>query len=72
MDIKEKIGIALKSFREKKNISQAELAKMTGVDRTFISHIENGGRNVSIETLEKLLAGLEIGFLPFFKHEVFK
>jgi transcriptional regulator with XRE-family HTH domain len=72
MEIKEKVGVALKAVRERKNLSQEKLAKISGIDRTFISHIENGGRNVSIETLEKLLIGMKVGFVTFFKDEIFR
>jgi transcriptional regulator with XRE-family HTH domain len=67
MDIKTKIGAALREIREKKNITQAVLATVSGIDRTFISHVENGGRNISIETLEKILKGLDVTFKEFFK-----
>ena len=71
MDIKAKIGIALKEIREKKNITQAMLANMSGIDRTFISHVENGSRNISMETLEKMLKGLDVTFKDFFKRQDF-
>lgn len=31
----------LKKFRTKKDISQIELARLLGVDRSFVSNIEN-------------------------------
>ena len=71
MDIKEKVGIALREVREKKRISQQELAVRSTVDRTFISHIEKGRRNVSIETLAKLLDGMNMSFKDFFKQKLF-
>jgi transcriptional regulator with XRE-family HTH domain len=71
MDIKAKIGFALKDIREKKNITQAMLANSSGIDRTFISHVENGSRNISMETLEKMLKGLDVTFKDFFKRHDF-
>lgn len=71
MNIKEKVGIALREVREKNRMSQQELAQRSSIDRTFISHIEKGRRNVSIETLAKLLEGMDISFRDFFKQKLF-
>lgn len=71
MDIKVRVGTGLREIREKKGITQDALSKSTGVDRTFISHIESGNRNVSIETLERLLVGLNVSFKDFFKKKIF-
>ena len=72
MDIKVKVGSLLKEEREKKGLTQETLSQKSGIDRTFISHIETGSRNVSIETLDKILAGLNITFSDFFKQKTFK
>lgn len=66
MDIKKRFGDRLKSVRNKKKMTQLELASASGIERTFISHIEAGNRNVSIETMEKLFDGLSIDFTQFF------
>jgi DNA-binding XRE family transcriptional regulator len=39
------LGKILQEERKAKKISQEKLAKLTGLDRTFISLIENGKRN---------------------------
>lgn len=39
------VGIALKNIRERRNISQRELAKRSGVPRTTISKLESGKIN---------------------------
>lgn len=45
----------LKALREEKGISQAELAKLTGLSRTTISKIENGETvNVNTKTIVKI------------------
>jgi transcriptional regulator with XRE-family HTH domain len=66
MEIKQKVGVRLRDLRLKSNMTQEGLAKMCGIERTFISHIEKGSRNVSIETLEKIFIGLGISFRKFF------
>lgn len=66
MDIKIAFGERLKEVRLKKKLTQLQLAERSGIERTFISHIEAGSRNVSIDTMEKLFDGLGVRFGYFF------
>lgn len=68
MDIKEKFGIRLRTLRKEKGLSQEELADRSGLNRPYISGIEQGKRNVSLEVMEKLAGamGVEIGSLVNF------
>lgn len=68
MDIKEKFGNRLKTLRKEKGLSQEELALKSGLNRPYISGIEQGKRNVSLEVMEKLAEalGVEIGELVRF------
>ena len=52
----------LKQLRENKNLTQEQVSKLTGTTVTFISLLENGKRNASDTTKEKLakLYGCEI------------
>ena len=73
MDIKIKIGLRIKELRTQKELTQEAVAFKAEIDRTFMNHVENGKRNVSIETLEKLVcAGLEVDFKDFFKSVLFE
>ena len=63
MDIKEKFGIRLKTLRKEKGLSQEELALKSGLNRPYISAIEKGKRNVSLEVMEKLAGALGIKIL---------
>jgi transcriptional regulator with XRE-family HTH domain len=56
----------LKWLREQKGLSQAELGRISGVDRATINQLEHGGRNPSTPTLEKLAAALGVGIGEFF------
>ena len=61
MNIKE-IGIEIKKRRKYLNITQEDLAEITGISRRSLQYIESGKMNPSIEQLEKILEalGLEI------------
>lgn len=47
-------AIALRKTRRKLGLSQAELARKMGVQREFISRIESGQQNVTLETLYRI------------------
>ncbi|SIQ06525.1 helix-turn-helix domain-containing protein [Chryseobacterium sp. RU33C] len=71
-NIKQKIGDRIKEVRVEKKLSQEAVAFNAGIERSFMTHIEKGRRNVSIETLKKVLTGLEISFSDFFNSNFFK
>jgi transcriptional regulator with XRE-family HTH domain len=67
MDIRKKFGFKIKTLRLEKSYSQEELAFKASIDRTYISDIEKGERNVSILIIEKLSKALEIQVFELFK-----
>ena len=72
MDIKLKVGQRIKELRKKLELSQEGLANEAEVDRTYVTDVENGRRNVSIEILERLIRALEVSFAEFFNSKEFK
>ena len=64
--IKAKVGKRIKDLRNKLGISQEELAFRSDIHRTYIASLEVGKRNVSIETLEKVVNALEVSLSEFF------
>ena len=72
MDIKLKIGQRIRELRKELEISQEALAYKAEVDRTYVTDVENGRRNVSIEILERLIKALEVSFTEFFNDKEFK
>jgi transcriptional regulator with XRE-family HTH domain len=72
MDIKQKLGQRIKQLRKEQDLSQEALAYKAEVDRTYVTDVENGRRNVSIEILERLIAALEVSFSEFFNSKEFK
>lgn len=55
-----KIGENIRKYRTQKDISQEELAYQAELDRTYISGIERGERNISVITLKKITDVLKI------------
>lgn len=67
MDILLKIGQKIKYLREKEMMSQEALAFKAEIDRTYISSVENGRRNLSIKTLERIAIALNVEIYFFLK-----
>ena len=72
MDIKQKVGSRIKELRKQLELSQEGLAYKAEVDRTYVTDVENGRRNVSLEILERLTKGLNVSFNEFFNSKEFK
>lgn len=68
IDIKRKFGDKMRQIRKKKRISQEELAFRAGLHRTYISDVERGSRNISIENIEKIATALNVHMTDLFKY----
>lgn len=60
------LGIRLQEVRNKKGLSQRELAKRVGVTNSTISLIEQNKVSPSISSLKKVLDGIPISLADFF------
>lgn len=54
MAIQAEIGRAIQQLRKQRNLSQEQLALNADIDRRYMSDIENGKRNISIDIMERL------------------
>ena len=59
-------------LRNELGISQEALGYAAEVDRTYVTDVENGRRNVSVEILERLIGALEVTMAEFFNSKEFK
>jgi transcriptional regulator with XRE-family HTH domain len=71
-DIKQTLGKRVKELRDLLKLSQEALADKAELDRTFINHVENGRRNISIDNIQKIVHALEISIADFFNSNEFK
>lgn len=65
--LNKKFGKHLKTLREQKGISSAELSRRTFIDKPHITRLEKGGTNPTLYTLSILCEALEISIEDFFK-----
>ncbi len=70
-NIKQKVGERIKQLRQEMDISQEELANRAGMARGFISGVETGKRNITVETLGKILHVLNKSYNDFFNDKNF-
>ncbi len=59
-DDAKKLGENLKKIRTSKNITQTEFAEKLGVDKSFVSNIENGKTNPTLSTITNLAQALGV------------
>lgn len=69
-DIAVRFGNAIRVIRRRAGISQKELADCCGLHRTYISDVELGKRNVSLENIERLAHALSISLINLFEEVV--
>lgn len=72
MDIKKSFGEKVKRLRQKRKLTQEQLAEMIDISPRNLSKIEVGGCFVKAETLEKLLAALDVSTEELFANEHIK
>ncbi len=61
--IRSAFGDRVKQLRAQKDVSQDELAKKAGVNRSYLSLIENGKSSPTLDVAERLAQGLGISTL---------
>ena len=61
-----RFGQTVRNIRLKQNISQEELAERCGLHRTYISDVELGKRNVSLENIDRIAKSLNISLSALF------
>ena len=58
MDISPYVGPAIRAFRQEAGLSQEELAARADLDRTYISGVERGRRNPTVNSLQAIVAAM--------------
>ena len=69
MEIKKRFGLAVRKHRMRLEVSQEELAMRIGADQAYVSRIEAGQMNVTLETAEQIATALETEVSELLKAE---
>jgi transcriptional regulator with XRE-family HTH domain len=71
MILQELVGARIAHLRKEKKISQQKFSYEANIERTYLTHIEKGRKNISLSTLEKIIKALEVSPLEFFNNGSF-
>lgn len=66
-DITLRFGERLRGLRKLRGLSQEAFALRAGLDRTYISGIERGRRNLAIRNIEKIAKALDVSISELMK-----
>ena len=59
-DLQRTLGRNLKTYREDQGLSQEAFADVLGVHRTYMGGLERGERNLTLKSLERIAASLDL------------
>lgn len=66
IDIKKELGTLVRRRRKQLGLSQEALAERADLHRTYVTDIERGSRNISIESISKLATALDVSIGALF------
>lgn len=58
--------VNIRAIREKRNMTQAQLSRVSGVSQQLISMVETGYRSISVKTAKALAPHLGVKWTKFF------
>lgn len=59
-ELQRRFGRNLRRYREERGLSQEAFADMVGVHRTYMGGVERGERNLTLRSVERLAAVIEV------------
>lgn len=65
--LRKNIGKIIREERERQGMSQRDFAKKAKIDRKYLTDIESGIKNASIDWIEKVAKALDIPLDKLFK-----
>lgn len=66
LDLKTQLGMRIRYLRKQKKMSQEDLALEIDLSKNYLSDVECGRRNPSIEILNKIAKGLKVSLSDLF------
>jgi transcriptional regulator with XRE-family HTH domain len=63
MDMRKLVGANVRRIRQKKGLTQEQLAEISGFSQQYISGLERGQRNPTVVTLYELASALGVSHL---------
>ncbi|UGS91264.1 helix-turn-helix domain-containing protein [Ralstonia wenshanensis] len=69
-DARQILASNMRRLRAERGWSQEELSFRSGLDRSFLAHVERCARNVSLDSIERIAAAFELPVVELFRHEL--
>jgi transcriptional regulator with XRE-family HTH domain len=70
------VGERIRYFRKNRGLTQEQLGEKVGLPQSYVGAIERGEKNLSLETLERIIKALQLGpaevFIPIKNKEHLK
>lgn len=66
-DVSSRFGRRLRQLRTERELTQSDMARRFGIDRSFISDVERGRKSISLPMLEVLALGLDLSLSELFR-----
>lgn len=61
MDLTKRVGMNIRAIRKSQNLTIDELAEKCDFQSPYLSDVERGERNITLQTLNKILDALNVG-----------
>lgn len=59
-DLQRAVGRNLRAYRQERGLSQEAFADVLGVHRTYMGGVERGERNLTLKSVERIAARLDL------------
>jgi len=66
-NLRERFGRAIRERRLEKGLTQEQLAHISGLNRSYITDVERGARNVALANVARLVHALDMTIPEFFR-----
>lgn len=66
MDVRQKIGRTICELRKSRGVTQTQICEYSGLSQKYVSDIENGKRNLGIDTVVMLANFFDMSLGDFF------
>lgn len=67
MILAQRFGVRLREERSGKCLTQSDIAADLGVNRSYVSEVESGKRNLTFEQAERIAAAVHLSALDLFR-----
>lgn len=66
--IAQEVGLRIRRYRLHRGLTQEALAEKAELHHTYIGQVERGEKNITLTSLEKILAALDVTFSDLFEN----